>query len=132
MAKELKIRQNPKMLGPIIGKIISPPPNLKISILEGQVFITKCYVLDSLLSNYTRIASIPLQQASGTGDTNSVDDGGDNASPHSHTVSLNSLQLNKISFTFNDTLKTGDEVLLIPTPDNQVFFLVGRIKSIGG
>ncbi len=127
LAEELKKRENPNMLGPIIGTVVSPPPSLKISILEGQVFITKCYVLDNLLSGYTRIISIPMQSAAGT--TNSVDDGGDNASSHSHNIQ--SLQLSEVTFNFNDTLKPGDQVFLMPTSDNQVYFLVGKVTLIG-
>lgn len=127
LAEELKKRQNPNMLGPIIGTVISSPPELMISILEGQVFITKCYVLDNLLSGYTRTISIPMQAAAGT--TNSVDDGGDNASSHSHNIQ--SLQLSEVTFNYNDTLKPGDQVFLIPTNDNQVYFLVGKVTLIG-
>ncbi len=45
LAKELKQRENPQMLGAILGIVITPPPALKISILNGSVFITNCYIL---------------------------------------------------------------------------------------
>nr|DAD95053.1 MAG TPA: Protein of unknown function (DUF2577) [Siphoviridae sp. ctVqj4] len=132
LAREFRSRDNPNTIGPIIGTIVSPPPDLNISILEGQVFITKCYVLDYVLNDYTRTISIPTTTAMGTGVTNAVNDGGDHATAHSHSVLLQSIALSLVQVVFNDTLKVGDQVLLIPTGDNQVYFLVGKVTLLEG
>jgi len=66
LAKELKQRENPQMLGAILGIVITPPPALKISILNGSVFITNCYILQNIVEGYTKIATIPEQIATGT------------------------------------------------------------------
>ena len=89
-AKELKNRENPQILGAILGTVVDPPPQLKISILNGTVMLTDCYVLQNILYGYTRIVTIPEQTATGTGSgkgtAHTVSDGGMGASPHSHDV----------------------------------------------
>lgn len=138
-AKELKQRENPAILGAVLGTVITPPPKLKISILNGSVLITKCYVLENLLNGFTKIATIPEQIATGTangkGTTNIVNDGGEGASPHSHTVTtdvtIKTIALPNAEICFEDTLKAGDEVLLVVSPDNQTYFVIGKVKKIG-
>ena len=138
-AKELKSRENPQILGAILGTVITPPPKLKISILNGSVLLTKCYVLENLLNGFTKIATIPEQTATGTakgkGTTTIVNDGGECASPHSHDVTTNvaikTIAISSAEICFEDTLKAGDEVLLVVSPDNQTYFVIGKVKKIG-
>ncbi len=125
LAKELKQRENPQMLGAILGIVITPPPALKISILNGSVFITNCYILQNIVEGYTKIATIPEQTATGTakgkGTTNIVNDGGEGAIPHSHTVitdvAIKTIGIPSAEICFEDTLKAGDEVSLVVSPD---------------
>ncbi|MCI9355086.1 MAG: DUF2577 family protein [Firmicutes bacterium] len=139
LAKELKQRENPQMLGAILGIVITPPPALKISILNGSVFITNCYILQNIVEGYTKIATIPEQTATGTakgkGTTNIVNDGGEGAIPHSHTVitdvAIKTIGIPSAEICFEDTLKAGDEVLLVVSPDNQTYFVIGKVKKIG-
>ena len=138
-AKELKVRENPQMLGAIIGTVVTPPPALKISILNGSVFITNCYVLYNIVEGYTKIATIPEQTAIGTakgiGTAHTVNDGGVGASPHSHDVTtdvaIKTIGMTSTEIRFEDTLKVGDEVLLLVSPDNQTYFVIGKVKKIG-
>ncbi len=139
LAKELKQRENPQMLGAILGIVITPPPALKISILNGSVFITNCYILQNIVEGYTKIATIPEQIATGIakgkGTTNIVNDGGEGAIPHSHTVitdvAIKTIGIPSAEICFEDTLKAGDEVLLVVSPDNQTYFVIGKVKKIG-
>lgn len=139
LAKELKQRENPQMLGAILGIVITPLPALKISILNGSVFITNCYILQNIVEGYTKIATIPEQIATGTakgkGTTNIVNDGGEGAIPHSHTVitdvAIKTIGIPSAEICFEDTLKAGDEVLLVVSPDNQTYFVIGKVKKIG-
>ncbi len=139
LAKELKQRENPAILGAILGIVITPPPKLKISILNGSVFITKCYILENLLNGFHRIATIPEQTAIGTangkGTTNTVNDGGEGASPHRHTVTtdvtIKTIGIPSAEIYFEDTLKSGDEVLLVVSQDNQNYFVIGKVQKIG-
>ncbi len=138
LAKELKQRENPQMLGAILGIVITPPPALKISILNGSVFITNCYILQNIVEGYTKIATIPEQTATGTakgkGTTNIVNDGGEGAIPHSHTVitdvAIKTIGIPSAEICFEDTLKAGDEVSLVVSPDNTTYFVIGKPTKI--
>lgn len=138
-AKELKQRENPAMLGAILGTVITPPPALKISILNGSVFITSCYVLQNIVEGYAKIATIPEQTATGTakgkGTAHTVSDGGEGASPHSHDVTtdvaIKTIGIPSAEIYFEDTLKVGDEVLLVVSPDNQTYFVIGKVLKVG-
>ena len=138
-AKELKKRENPQILGAILGTVIAPPPKLEISILNNSVIIKKCYILKNICQGYTRIIEIPEQTATGTakgkGTTNIVNDGGEGAIPHSHTVitdvAIKTIGIPSAEICFEDTLKAGDEVLLVVSPDNQTYFVIGKVIKIG-
>ena len=56
-AKELKKRENPQILGAILGTVIVPPPKLEISILNNSVIIKKCYILKNICQGNTRTNS---------------------------------------------------------------------------
>ena len=44
MAQAIKDRDNPNMIGMVTGKVISPPPSLAVSIMEGQIVIKNAYI----------------------------------------------------------------------------------------
>lgn len=139
MAQELKDRENPQMLGAILGIVMAPPPQLKISILNGTVMITDCYVLQNLLQGYRRMVTVAEQTATGTGNgkgiAHTVIDGGMGASPHQHDVTTNvtiqTVGLPNVTLDFEDTLKVGDEVLLVVSPNNQTYFVIGKVQKMG-
>lgn len=139
IAKEFKQRENPNMMIAILGIVITPPPNIEISILNGTVMIRECYILENLLKGFTRIVTIPEQETSGKGigkgETDIIFDGGVDAQPHSHNVTtevtIQSIGMSNAEIQFQDTLQSGDEVLLIVSPDNQTYFIIGKVKKIG-
>lgn len=132
LAHELKRRDNPPILGAILGTVITPPPELKISILEGQVYITKCYVLDYVLEGYQRVVSMPLESTTGEITMKEYEinreDGGLLVSKD---YKMNEFELKDKKIVTRDTLKADDEVLLITSQDNQTYFLVGKVQKIG-
>lgn len=114
--------RNIQKIGNVIGKIVSISP-LKISIENGSILLGKeeLYITKSLKES--NIKNFILQNFTGT--TNSVNDGGDNATDHSHE--LDSLE-GEIKFT--DTLSLGDNVLLIPTENEQKWFIIDIIEEV--
>jgi hypothetical protein len=56
LAKKFKDRDNKVPIGNIVGKVISTFPDLKISILDGQIILSKeqLYISTFLESNYNR------------------------------------------------------------------------------
>lgn len=140
LAQMFKERDNKINIGPCVGKVVGIGP-LKISILGGEAIldetIHEIYICDNLLDTYTREykdeGNIKFQDTD-CGTTNKVHDGGEGASPHNHIVENLSIdtKYNTIgTIVFTDTLKKDDEVLLIPAENQQVFFIVGKVRKVG-
>ncbi len=139
LAKMFKDRDIKSAIGPCIGKVTGVNP-LKVSILDGQVVLQKdnLYICSSLLGTYTRqyevIGEVQLQDTD-CGDTDSVNDGGQGASNHSHTIETIDIDTDynaRGTIAFTDTLKEHDEVLLIPAENEQIFFIVDKVRKVGG
>lgn len=133
LADEFKSRNNPSILGAILGIVVSPPPNLKISILEGQVYITKVYVLDAVLEEYERAIDMPFENLEGEltiQPYKTKREDKEVLEPKDYKINI--LEVKKKRITTKDTLKKGDEVLLISSQDNQIYFCIGRVTRLGG
>lgn len=126
-AKELKKRENPQILGAILGTVIVPPPKLEISILNNSVIIKKCYILKNICQGYTRIIEIPEQTATGKAKGKGYTIGGTDTHDVVTDVTIQSVGMPSAEICFIDTLKAGDEVLLVVSPDNQTYFVIGKV-----
>lgn len=132
IAKEFKARNNFNTLGPIIGTVVTPPPALKVSILEGQVFITEIYVLDSVLTEYTRTITMPIEGTEGELTIQEYDAKREDKKlfpPKDYKINI--FEVKEKQIVTKDTLKTGDKVLLISSQDNQMYFCLGRVTRLG-
>jgi len=119
LASMLKKRDNPSYLGITIGKIITPPPNTKIQlnekvILENDRLIFSAHVLNGYKRQFQ-------SQSSGEIITKTP------PSPisYSNYTVLESLA-NNGELTLTDTLKVGDEVILVPTSNEQKYFVLDK------
>jgi hypothetical protein len=139
IAKLFKKRDNPSVIGPVIGKVLSSPPGIKVSILSGKVILDKShiYINESLLSSHIRTFLIDdgllnfLEESCGM--TSLEHDGGDNAESHDHQIK--SLEIDTTfdaegSIQFTNSLAKNDEVLLLPINNNQKFFLICKVKQL--
>lgn len=124
IAKEFKDRNNPKIIGMVIGEVLSPPPSLKISCLEGQVIIRSAYIFDFLLKDCVRQVEIATAAAEGSTNSAACSDG-----PHSHKIVTAGIPNTNLK-TLN-TLKIGDKVIVY-TGDNQNYFILGKVVKVGG
>lgn len=122
LAKMFKERNPKDLIGPCIGKVVSPNP-LKISILSGDVILQgeQLYISRSLLDREYDC------DVSGSGPMGEVINVGG---------TLNSLNLTRDSHGGKTKLyfelKVNDEVLLIPTENEQVYFIVDIVEKVGG
>lgn len=57
------------------------------------------------------------------GDTDKVNDGGQGASSHGHVLKTFEIET---PVEFTDTLKIGDEVIMIPSGDGQTFYVIDK------
>lgn len=132
MANKFKNCNNPTIVGAVLGTVISPPPNLMISALDGNLMISDCYVLDRILPEYKRVIDLPLESKKGELSLQSYEvDREDGKLEDKKDYRITDIGLEKKEVIFKDTLKKGDTVLLISTQDNQQYFVVGKVTRVG-
>lgn len=109
LALEFKKRDPKKILGPVIGKVIKPLPDLQITILSGQVVISaeSLYIAEKL---YKDSYDLPV-----TGDLKI--DGFEKPVEGDISVEI-------------ELLNAGDLVMLIPAGNGQEFFVVDRVRKV--
>ncbi|MFJ7408069.1 MULTISPECIES: DUF2577 domain-containing protein [unclassified Lysinibacillus] len=108
LAKMLHENKNPKPVSMSTGIVISPPPNAQIRlnetiILYNNQLVFAAHVLDDYeremeLEGEIRFSDSPFQ----------------------------SYEAKEVKAKTKDTLKEGDEVILLPTADEQLYFVVGK------
>lgn len=105
------------------GFVISPPPEVRIS-LNDVVILDKDNLVfaSSVVGGYTR--NIRFKEPD-WGVSSTVSDGGQGASAHKHTVNLVG-QDTPIEWT--DTLKEGDEVIMMPVSNNLYYVLDKAVR----
>lgn len=108
LAKMLKQNENPKPVSMSTGIVISSPPNAQIR-LNDTVILTNSQLVFAahVLEDYER--EIELE-----GDIRIT------ASP------FQTFEAREVKSKTKDTLKEGDEVILLPTADEQLYFVVGK------
>jgi len=116
LAKMFKDRENRTYLGPQIGIVISPPPEVQIG-LGDRIMLAKEQLVFAahLLTDYHRDMEI-LPTSNLSGNTSMSGD-------HTHSyASLGMVGTIKLA----DTIEAGDEVILIPSADEQLYFVVDK------
>ncbi len=121
LANMFKERENVPYMGPQTGTVISPPPEIKVR-LGDNIILDKSHLIIAahVLADYQR--TVAIHDASGfTGETVDALVGG--AYQHNHAY-------DSLGFTgqlqYKNTLKIGDEVILVPSTDIQTYFLVDK------
>ncbi|SNT18627.1 Protein of unknown function [Anaerovirgula multivorans] len=134
LAMLFKERENAIYMGPQVGKVISPPPNIKVGlgdkiILDKEDLIISAHVLDGYQREIevTGIRNTGLNASGGNMDFHLT------GSPPSKNYTITGFSipqsiLNKSDGTlkYMDTLNAGDEVILIPSNDHQKYYLVDK------
>lgn len=123
VANEFKSRDNKKAIGMVIGEVLTPPPALSVSIMEGQIVVRNPYIAEHLLTGYKRRINIRLAAAEGSTNSASCSDG-----THSHR--LTTVGVPDTDITTLDTLKAGDSVIVY-SGDNQNYFVLDRAVRPG-
>ena len=113
------IAQSHTPMEAMVGKVISPPPNIKIA--WNNIILTKeqIYIDVFLLRGYYREARGHL--VSGT----QLEDCG--CGPHAHDIDNDYTE----TFITTDTLRPGDLVSVLPIKGGQQFIILGRVIYLG-
>lgn len=133
LARLLKERENVPYFGPQTGIIVTPPPELSVAlgdkiILKKDRLIIAAHVLKDYKREFAIEGHIAFNDTD-CGTTTPVNDGGMGASTHTHGIAevhINTTYKADGKITYTDTLVAGDEVILIPSMDNQTYILVDK------
>lgn len=128
-------RDNPDLiLEPCLGKVIKVPPELTISIWDGQVTLypKQLYMNDRLYNDYTRKFSITGDITEITIETTSTNE---EAAPgphkHKHGIIDGRGKYKAIGTIINtDTLIVGDYVKVIPAENGQIWFVDSKFRKV--
>lgn len=121
-AKLLKDRDNRPYLGPQVGVVASPPPGLKVR-LGSKVVLDKSRLIVAahVLEGYTRDVEITGLG----GEVTLVKPPPPEIPTESETWGITGTEITGSS-KYTDGLKVGDEVILIPSTDEQTYFLIDK------
>lgn len=120
LAKEFKKRDNISVQGITVGEVTSPPPNL-IIIVNGFILDKKqLIVANYLLNGYKR-----EMEVAGSGKITAKTPPPPLIHYDEHTV-VESISLTG-DITFTDTLKTGDKVIVMPSIDNNIYYVLSKV-----
>ena len=134
----LVTRNNKNWMGAITGEVVKAPPNLEVKIDPKITLKTKNIVIsEEKISTYTRefkswgnVDEIVINGEIET--TSSNTEGGPGPHKHQHGIISGTLKGKgtfKLSGTneWTDDLKVGDMVLLVPTNEHEIFYLVDKV-----
>jgi len=129
LAGELKKRNNIPKIGVQMGDVLSVAP-LKIGIMNNETIIdeTICYLCSNVVENYKRKATEEIKEyivTMATTDTN--ENGSVTPLDVDTTMAVETKSDYDTVITFKDILHVGDKVLLVPTEDDQIYFIVDRV-----
>lgn len=135
LAKMFVERENPETITePCIGKVVIAPPELTISIWDGEVILPpkKLYMNDRLYHDYTREFDITGKITEITIDTTSSNtEAGPGPHKHEHGTIEGTGKYKAIGTIINtDTLVVGDYVKVIPCQDGQMWFVDSKYRKV--
>lgn len=107
-----------------IGVVVAPNP-LVIKIGDLQIERKNMKVNAHLLAGYTRIMGMGVTNATGSTASKNGGSGEDSFASHNHNMS--SVGIPSGSFTTQDTLKVGDQVLMLKSKDGQQYIVICKL-----
>lgn len=134
LAKMLKERETRPYMGPRVGEVVSPPPEIKVALEEGIILDKKHLVIAAhILNGYQREELIEgdIIITGAEGQATYVQPPPPDNPEISESwgfIGKTVEGCEKISgkITYTDTLKLGDKVILVPSTDEQTYFLVDK------
>ena len=113
---------NPPTLS--LGKVMTPYPEITIELGDMVLAREELKIADYLAKAYKRKIEV---KGVLTGKTNSTSGGSGDAafSGHLHTISDTASLVGEMMWT--DTLNKGDEVLLLPSPNGNTYYVLCKV-----
>jgi hypothetical protein len=119
LASMFKERDNKLPSSMTTGIVITPPPEVSIRLNEVVILYKDNLVFSAhMLAGYKRELQLVFNDEN-CGQTNVE-------SLHSHTVESLNVDTNDTKISTLDTIVEGDEVILMPTTDDQLYFVLDK------
>lgn len=132
LAQIIKARDNPKWLGAITGEVIKAPPNLEVR-LENKVVIKNHKIIISIekIIGYQRTYSLKGNITKYDFDNTTSSEAVPNHPAHPISkLSGTGTYTAEGTIQWTDTLKVGDKVLMLPTNEQEYFYLIDRVVRL--
>lgn len=132
LAQIIKARDNPKWLGAITGEVIKAPPNLEVR-LENKVVIKNHKIIISIekIIGYQRTYSLKGNITKYDFDNTTSSEAVPNHPAHPiPKLSGTGTYTAEGTIQWTDTLKVGDKVLMLPTNEQEYFYLIDRVVRL--
>ncbi|AMA72935.1 hypothetical protein ACH33_08730 [Aneurinibacillus sp. XH2] len=130
MADEVKKRDNPVFIGVQIGIVSKPFPDIEIKLGEAIVLDKSQLIFGRDVLRHKRTINI---KSSTTSLSLSKDEGATSqelsgAYKHAHDISVSNGQfsISESEIEFVDELRPGDEVILLPAQDQQLYYVLDK------
>ncbi|QZY55093.1 DUF2577 domain-containing protein [Crassaminicella profunda] len=128
LAKLFKERDNQPYLGPQTGIVLSPPPNIQV-VLGDKIILTKEHLIIAahVLKDYQREIEVTGNiQTKGEGGSITLKKGSSSTTYEVDGGRVGAQTTSTGTMKYTDTLKKGDVVILIPSTDEQTYFLIDK------
>jgi hypothetical protein len=123
LAKIFKDRDNQTVPSITAGTVIAPPPEVEIRLNEFTVLKKDRLIFSAhMLKEYKR--ELELE-----GEIKFTDSNAGSTSDGSSVINLNvdtNYEAKKVKLTMKDTIKAGDEVIIMPTMDEQLYVVIDK------
>lgn len=132
LAQIIKARDNPKWLGAITGEVVKVPPELEVK-LENGVTIKNHKIMISIekIIGYQRTYSLKGNITQYDFDNTTSSEAVQNHPSHPiPKLSGNGTYSAEGTIQWTDTLKVGDKVLMLPTSENEYFYLIDKVVRL--
>ncbi|MBB6217501.1 hypothetical protein HNQ80_003622 [Anaerosolibacter carboniphilus] len=138
LAMLFKERENVIYMGPQTGTVISPLPNIKVSLGEKIILDKEELIISAhVLAGYQREMEITNIKSTGFSSDSGDIDFHLTGSPPPKNYTITGLSIPQSStmksegtLKYTDTLKVGDQVILIPSSDNQKYYLIDKAVKL--
>ena len=127
LAGEFKKRENPHLIYPCIGEVISTEP-FKVSIQDGKYLLDEenAYVCRHILERKSKMSFNVQNSQSASGNINISCEGAGAFSFSSNGT----MQVEKQDVHLYEVWKAGDYVLVVPDGKNEKFFIVDVLEGV--
>lgn len=132
LARMLKARDNPLWVGAVTGEVVKAPPQLEVK-LENGVIIKNHKIMISIekIIGYQREFSLKGTINSITINATTSNKPCSLGATNQHgTIKGNGEYETIGTIQWTDTLKVGDKVLMLPTNENEYFYLIDKVVRL--